>query len=278
MKLYRYWASAERSINDPRGKNKKNLIIKKWGGSNVSQEDAAQIAAAALDKVIAKINAEGIKQSAWTRDACYSYDVRDIPEEIIGDCDGRRGVTRNRVGCVVMNITDAMFVDIDKKFQKGFVGKLFGNTEEKFLTGFEAWLKKHPDMGARVYRTAGGLRYLFTHAPVAINDQSLAWQSEMNADPLYIKLCKTQQCYRARLSPKPYRIGLKKPVNQYPRVTGPQQQEFGTWLATYNNKSQSFAVCQFVKAFGNQRVHSDLAAIVQEHDRATKATSNLPLA
>ena len=68
--------------------------------------------------------------------------------------------------------------------------------------------RRHPDLGVRVYRTAAGLRVLVTgaSAPPA-SDRARELLTELGSDPLYVELCSTHDSYRARLTPKPFRVG-----------------------------------------------------------------------
>src|ERR1043165_519687 len=60
----------------------------------------------------------------------------------------------------------------------------------------------------RVYRTHSGCRVICTSA--AMPWQETGWLVErfmrfLRGDPKYIELCQVQKCYRARLTPKPWR-------------------------------------------------------------------------
>ncbi len=61
----------------------------------------------------------------------------------------------------------------------------------------------------RVYRTFAGCRVVCTSRPFAWAVDG--WQAErlmrfLDADPKYAALCGEQKCYRARLTPKPWRV------------------------------------------------------------------------
>ena len=50
----------------------------------------------------------------------------------------------------------------------------------------------------RVYRTAAGLRVLVTGAGAPPrSDRARELLTELSADPLYVELCATHDCYRA---------------------------------------------------------------------------------
>ena len=101
----------------------------------------------------------------------------------------------------------------------------------------------------------------------------------LGADPLYRKLCKTQKCYRARLTPKPWRceFGAGKPP-RWPYANARAEKRFQKWEAEYQTASAGWATCTLVRQIGNSMIHPDVQHIVKLHDDATRVGSNLPLA
>jgi len=274
MKLCKYWAKAETLGEDASGRR---VRLAKWGGSNENMAEAtraAEQALAALKQKIREIRLEG-----WDRG--YTYSLREVPEELITHFSDSCGITRNGAGCLVLNAADAAFVDIDLP-REGFFSKLFGNTREKreqaAMAHLSAWLAAHPGTGARVYRTAGGLRYLFTHKPLPVSDETLGWLRELKSDRLYVLMCRNQNCYRARLTPKPHRVRCGRIDGHYPFTTPETQRAFADWQRSYQVACANVATCAFLQTLGEARIHPDLTTIVREHDRLTKAESGLPLA
>lgn len=84
--------------------------------------------------------------------------------------------------------------------------------------------------------------------------------------------------FRARLTPKPYRIGIKPPESRFPRETPESRDGFSGWLSNYDQRSNNYAVCKFIGTAGKNSIHSALADLVKEHDRATRSETDLPLA
>jgi hypothetical protein len=274
MKLYRYWAAAEGSATDIKGRR---LKLKKWAGSNDSASAAKTAAEQALRELSSRLASFDVNEKKY-----YAYSQRGLPEELIGEPGASSGVTRNRYGALVLNAADAVFIDVDLRMGNGLLARLFGKTEEKYLGKLEAWLAARAATGnlagARVYRTARGLRYLLTHGREAVNEGTMRWLEELGSDKLYMTLCRAQGCYRARLSPKPWRVKAELPPNQYPRETPADQAKFRDWLGDYERKSRDYAVCRFVRTLGTAPVHGDLAKLVRDHDAATRAETDLPLA
>lgn len=265
MKFYRYWASAELPATNAKGHP---LRLRKWGKSNTSLQEAEQMARKAVEELKRRIDGKSFEDSD-----SYAYSMRDIAEEVVSELGPKTGITRNAYGCLVLNTTEAFFADIDIK-APGAIARLFGNSRAKVemehIARLKEWLQPRPSYGARIYRTAAGLRYLFTHAPLGVTGETSGWLKELGADPLYTRLCGQQKCFRARLTPKPWRAECEKAPRIYPR-NAEQENDF-------RKKSQSFASCKFVETAGSSSVHGDLAKLVKEHDRATRADENLPLA
>ncbi len=272
MKLCKYWDVAEISAPDADGKT---LRLRKWGGSNISLDDARKQARVALEDLVRRVAAKTFRRDD------YSYSMRDVPEELVKEIGAAAGVTRNGKGCLVLNTADAMFVDIDIS-TPGFFAKLFGATreaaEKKYIAKLKEYLVQNPDAGVRIYRTRGGLRYLFTHAPQPVNDAAIALLRQLGSDKLYVQLCRNQSCYRARLTPKPFRIGCGRIEGHYPYATPALQDGFKRWLEMYTRNSDGYAVCEFLAAEGSSRIHPAIAPVMGEHDTASRATTPLPLA
>ena len=130
-----------------------------------------------------------------------------------------------------------------------------------------------------MYKTAGGFRLLATdrvYTPGSSESESLMRQ--VGADPAFIQLCRIQDSFRARLTPKPWRIGKAAPPGDFPREDARLQRDFDKWVQEYDRAAGSKATCQFVETIGQSTIHSDVAHIVQLHDDRTRATTGLPLA
>jgi hypothetical protein len=92
--------------------------------------------------------------------------------------------------------------------------------------------------------------------------------TELGCDPLYIKLCKTQECFRARLTPKFWRCrSLSAPPNRFPWETPEDERKFREWEKTYDNERRKYSTCRFVAAIGNASPIAEARLIIQEHDR-----------
>ncbi len=273
MKLRRYWAVAEDHATDAKGRH---LKLRKWGGSNESREDAMRDAKSALAQLKQRVSQLEVRRDLDD----YAYSMRDVPEELVKEMGKSAGITRNGKGCLVLNTENAVFADIDIR-GPGLFDKLFGKDKDgtkKHIDKLQQWLSERPQIGVRVYRTRNGLRYLFTHALLPVNDESIGWLKDLGSDRLYVQLCKNQKSFRARLTPKPHRVACERPPGHYPYEEAESRDAFAHWLSNYEHQSQGFAVCRFVGSFGSSSIHRDIAEIVKEHDRMTRCDSELPLA
>ena len=130
----------------------------------------------------------------------------------------------------------------------------------------------------RLYRTAGGLRGLATHAvfdPAA--ETSIATLATLGSDPLYIRLCRNQESFRARLTPKPWRCGAGRSTFAWPRE-GAAIERFEAWLSVYEERQRQFATCLFLDSIGPPTTHAEVAPLIKLHDTLTRANEPLPLA
>lgn len=142
---------------------------------------------------------------------------------------------------------------------------------------------QHPDWRLRLYQTPAGLRLLAVHAPMDPTSSAVAAAfAALGSDPVYVRMCQRQRCFRARLTGKPWRMGLadRRPA---PRVTWPptpqQQARRAPWQARYDARSAGFAACRFVREVGHAAVDPRLAAAVELHDQRSRALrTDLPLA
>jgi hypothetical protein len=223
------------------------------------------------------------------------YPDRPVREEILQEIKDPTGavtavITRNSYGCQVLNTARVMFVDIDLEKPEpgpGFFRRWFRKPDPvtsakvppELLLKIEAWTREHSDWGWRIYRTRAGLRLLATQALVDADSTEADGVFEaLGADPLYRKLCQAQKCYRARLTPKPWRCGIQRKPDRWPWLAPKAEQRFRRWLATYESLAAARATCELMRTIGNPTVHPEIEPLVKLHDRATRVGSNLPLA
>ena len=284
MNIPKYWAKDMQSVTSPNGKA---FFLVSWQWSDASQAEAAQRARARVRDLAAKVQRNEPLQR-------YGYGKRPMREEIIQGIKSRWGkevgiVTRNGYGALVVNATNAMFIDIDferespagmlKRLMNRLLGRQTLSAEDKHIAQIEAWTQMRPDVGLHVYRTFGGLRCLVTNEVFEpMDDGALNILRDLNSDPLYITLCKQQECFRARLTPKPWRCDLPTPPARYPFETEQALSRYREWEGRYKAGTAQFTACQFVKHIGRNDVHPDVQPILDFHDQHACGNPQLMLA
>lgn len=147
------------------------------------------------------------------------------------------------------------------------------------IAGFSA---NHPDWNLRVYRTPAGFRILVMHDVFDPGGEAAdRCFKELKSDVLYARMCVCQQCFRARVSPKPWRAGISKHMRPRPGVWPVSDDKLPLrreWVREYEIKSSAFAACEFVEELGSGSVHPKADAVRILHDELSRAHSGLPLA
>jgi len=284
MKIPQYWAKSTQTVQHPDG-HPYHVVIWQW--SDVSVGEAQRIATDRVREVAEKVRA-GQQLNR------YGYGERPMREEIVQGVNNDAGsevaiVTRNLYGALVLNAANAMFIDIDFAdkgaagsssggFSWGF-GKRPPSREDQHVERITAWTSSHPDVGLRVYRTAAGLRCLITNQTFdPTRSDALDILRAFESDPLYMRLCKAQDCFRARLTPKPWRCNMTTPPSRFPWENSDLEVQYRLWERQYDQASRSYAVCKLIKQLGRSEIHPDVAPILKLHDQLTGVTLERPLA
>lgn len=270
MRIAPFWFKARHRGPNPRGSS---WPLEVWGWSHQSEEDAAAQAEARLAKVVAAL-------ATGREAAAYDYAAVPAREELLAEPVPGAAITRNGYGCEVLNSDRAAFIDVDLP-GPGLLDRLFrggrDGVRDRALEAIAAVLQAE-GRHARAYETAKGLRVLLTDQPydaAAADTQTLF--EKLGCDPLYLRLCKRQRCFRARLTPKPWRMDMTGPPARWPyspAAKGPAR----AWLREYESRSAKFCTARFLDTLGSGRTHAELRPIVTLHDRACRATAKLPLA
>ena len=268
MKIYKYWATQKQTVQI----DGVEQAITCYGGSNVSEDEARSRAREKAEKVKRKIQGE--------KHLFDEYEA-EIREEILRIIDDHSAITRNRYGAQVLNAENLMILDIDKPKPSGGLAGLFKKKDtrspkEQIFDSVRqlADTPKYKGYGFRIYETFQGARVIVSGRdfdPRAAETKRI--MDEFHCDPLYIRLCIRQGCYRARLTPKPHRMNMRRFKVQFPREG--EDLGFQQWLAAYERESRNFNSCRFIEQVGAS--HS-LINVVQLHDEITGANFRQPLA
>jgi hypothetical protein len=225
----------------------------------------------------------------------YQYGERPFREELIHEFHDEHGhriaaVTRNYDGALALNTARVAFVDIDLPVPgllyplQRFVTRLFGSptphpAEERTRRLFE-WAEQARDCALRIYETHSGYRVMVTDPPMdPTGEAAQKLLSDLEADPLYRMLCRRQACFRARLTPKHWRCGLKPgPPHRYPFLDQWEEANRRKWEREYDRIARSYATCRPLQQVGDGAMSEEVARIVEIHDEWTRCQSDLPLA
>ncbi|MEO8351905.1 MAG: hypothetical protein ABI680_09245 [Chthoniobacteraceae bacterium] len=276
MQFPRFWSSAQTGH------------LKVWGWSDESVEHAQRKAVERQQRVTKAFSVESDELPRH-----YGYGERPLREEVLREftnaADVRTAViSRNSMGCRVLNTADLMFVDIDEMPSGGggFWSALFGRKKvpeptlaEKIEAQVGEWVAANPRWRWRIYQTRAGVRLMAVHAAVKSDDPVVPGVFEMfGADPLYRQLCKDQECFRARLTPKPFRCDVGRPPVTWPFRDAGTKAAMREWERDYLRQAASFSTCRFVAEVGTSPARPEFAEFIQIHDDATQAHENLALA
>ncbi|MEY8749140.1 hypothetical protein [Alkalicoccobacillus gibsonii] len=285
MYFPKYWA---KSVVDEREASGTQFSIPVWRWSDHSLDDAQQQANQAAAHLRNRIRSGEYLSNEY-------YGNRPVREEVIFEQKDKQGsvelvITRNAQGCLVLNSAHAMFVDVDieeptQTLFSRMVDIFFKpdvepeTPEEAAIKHIRGWVEEHSDRGVRVYRTRGGLRYLLTHKVYTPGDaESDQLLEQFNSDPQYRMLCTAQESFRARLTPKPKRIGMHQPPVRFPYLDKEDKQQLDQWEKNYKTVSSEWRTCEHVATFGNPTIHPKVQDVIDLHDQMTELHKDLPLA
>ncbi len=277
MKFYTYWSKGVAKVE----RTKRPWTLCAYDGSNKSLEDAAQRADAKARRMADAIEREG-------QFGDYGYDDRPVREEIVQEIRNGESVaaviTRNSYGALVINTERVMFVDIDLPIEslprptlREFWNRLLRKpnlsprlADEPIINRINLVGASLPNLGFRLYRTFGGFRLLVTSAtydPTSIEVRDLL--VAFGSDPLYVRLCQSQECFRARLSAKFWRCRSRRPPSRYPWANAIDEAKYRKWEEYYHRRANLYATCEIVGDFGAARVDDEVQPILDIHDRLT---------
>lgn len=242
-----------------------------WKWSNTSLAHAQEVA----DRRAAEL-LRMYKENDGAFPDRYLYSDKRMREAVVRQI-GSAVISRNAYGAQILNTESVMFADID--FPEDLSVGRRAHFVEKKVAFLEAWISSRSSWGLRVYRTAGGLRLLatgdlFDPCDTQVDDIL----TQLGTDPLYRKLCRVQETFRARLTPKPWRCEWVPPPRYWPFRNEKEESTFKKWLGRYEFFSQDYAVCRLVVALGVEAKIPEIVQIQNIHDYETKCHLRLPLA
>jgi hypothetical protein len=259
MEIPGFWARAEGDAEAPDGARR--LIA--WGWSTSSLEQARAVAAERLQRLLDRV------RQGQPLPRGYAYGSRPMREQILEQIpagnDPAAILTRNSYGSVVLNAARLLFIDVDSE-------------DGRALDALRGALSAAPAT-FRIYRTAAGFRAMAVDrefTPEA--DETNQLLRSANADPAFMQLCRVQKCFRARLTPKPWRCKYHVPPGQFPREKRQELEQFDKWLSGYEAACRGYATCRYLETVGTGGSLSLLDPVIRLHDSRTRCQENLPLA
>jgi len=254
------------------------------GWSDTSEQHAKDHALERARNIAANVQAGIPQREQYYADRPLREPVVD--ELIVGD-QRLAAITQNIYGAYILNAARAMFIDIDTPAPQpppGLIGRFLGQSAPPPPTNpidaIAAAVDAHPGLGLRLYRTPNGYRALVTHQPYdPTSGEARRLLDAFHSDHLYTTLCKAQHCFRARLTPKPWRIGMDTPPRAFPFDPPAKRNTFEAWKADYDQRITTYAACEPTTpaALGNPTVHPDIEPVLTLHDQLACAPGK-PLA
>lgn len=159
---------------------------------------------------------------------------------------------------------------------------LLSSPEKNALKKIEKFSKKNPAWHLRVYKTPMGFRILVMHKTFQARSAEVTdFFNELSVDPLYQKMCANQNCFRARISAKPWRIGITGHLRPRPGIWPVSADKLPlrkAWVDVYEEKAANFSACRFLQQLGSTNTNPRAEITRQVHDLHCKADTRLPLA
>lgn len=160
------------------------------------------------------------------------------------------------------------------------VRQALGGAVPQALRRVKTFVARHPDWNLRVYRTPAGLRIMAMNRTFDPGETAVAeCFRALRVDRIYARMCLRQRCFRARVTAKPWRIGIA--VRTRPGVWPVSEERIArrqAWIAEYETAAAAYSACQFLTEIGSGTRDRDAIFVQELHDTLCRATAELPLA
>jgi hypothetical protein len=160
--------------------------------------------------------------------------------------------------------------------------RLAGGPEPLARRRIERFLRERPEWHVRLYRTPAGLRLLALHQTFDPLEPAVAeCFRTLKTDPIYVRMCQRQHCFRARVSPKPWRIGISQHLRPRPGtwpIDPERLPERRRWVEAYEQAARRFAACRFIETIGSGKVDPAAREVQLLHDEHSQANRLLEIA
>lgn len=158
----------------------------------------------------------------------------EIPKEVPkGDY-----ISRCHYGALIINTRNIFIADVDIKKDSKYPQL----RSKEAYTDYFIKMSRYLMNDFVLHETFGGFRVIMVSQTCNPKGKlSQAYMELFLADPLYAHNCIHQGCYRARLTPKPTRVGMKD-------FDKDLYKSEGKWLGDYSKNIKDFAVCRLKEA------------------------------
>lgn len=260
MKYFKYWVKESFEIDIDGAIEAINIL----SGSNISKDDARDKAEERCRVIERRIKSRSSKEE-------YKVPIKEYVEDVI---DESNIITVCRYGAKILNTTQYTILDLDDypfDFFDIFKSVRKLPKKERIVFKFLERLKKMPELGSdfRIYETTKGIRVIGKKYVDPSGKKFPSLMRKLHVDWLYIVLSKKQNCYRARISPKPYRMKFKTIKVRSPLDC--ESEEYVNWSKEYVEVSQRYSVVRHIKSIGKDFSYDPVIAL---HDRVCNAQYN----
>lgn len=264
MRIHRYWHEQQVEIQTGERVQKSRIIA----GSDVSPAEAAAEWQRLYRRICARIDGEAPEGG---------YEAA-IYEHIAATIDSADIVTVNRYGALVLNTTRYTILDLDDEpFAWGDLWFAYRGLDRhgRIAAKFRQRLGCFPELGAdlRIYATHSGVRVVAARYVDPADPGFPRLARGLGVDPLYAALCVKQRCYRARLTPKPYR--MRMPAIRIRSPADCQAPAYATWAADYVRRARAFSTVRLLASLGRDFAGEEP---IRHHDEVGNLAAALPLA
>ncbi len=264
------------AYNGAQGVPIREQIVAEHGTAIVTRNAYGALCLNVPDVLFADIDFDDLRSLPSIEDLQAMSLVASIPITVVVALVWQSLTTAILVACVLVVIAQLL------RLLRVIIGDRESSIERQCIKRIEDYVESHSHWGIHVYRTPAGLRLLATHRTFDVQEPEVAeFFKSVKADRVYVRMCMNQRCFRARVTAKPWRIGIKTHITPSPGVWPispdrmPARQK---WIASYDKCALSYAACRFVKSIGNGLIHPDVQEVRRLHDELSRANSSLSLA
>lgn len=179
--------------------------------------------------------------------------------------------------------------------------------ESRVIELISSRIKSHSSEAFRLYKTPAGFRVIAVHDVTNPDDAVVKqWFDDFKADDNYARLCQAQNCFRARLTAKPWRMQQVKEaqldndlpvkdiwfINEREDISAQEKQDLlnarQQWIADYDKFAKDYKACAYMDTLkgraycdsrsDNKSVLTVIDDFVKWHDSACQVDKSLPLA